>query len=69
MVRFLGRQNQDGLDAKTHYDARISPTPGLATAWAGNIWDLLGSAEKIDQPQGGIGTVSDAVARHSLGKV
>lgn len=42
---------------------QVLQLPGLR-----NIWGLLGSAEKIDQPPGGTGTVSDAVARHSLGR-
>lgn len=43
---------------------QVLQLPGLR-----NIWGLLGSAEKVDQPQGGTGTVSDAVARHSLGRL
>lgn len=42
---------------------QVLQLPGLR-----KIWGLLGSAGKIYQPQGGTGTVSDAVARHSLGR-
>lgn len=42
---------------------QVLQLPGLR-----KIWGLAESAEKIDQPQGGTGTVSDAVERHSLGR-
>lgn len=55
--RFLRRGGQiprqtepKGLDAETHYSAGLSTTKGLAAAWAE---DLLGSAEKKHQPEGG----------------
>lgn len=56
---------QRGVDGEAHYGAGFSPTAGLAASWAE---EHLGSAEKIDQPQGGTGTVSDAAARHSRGR-
>lgn len=40
----------------------------LQLPWWRNIWGLLGSAEKRDPPQAGTDTVSDAIARHSLGR-
>lgn len=40
----------------------------LQLPWWRNIWGLLGSAEKGDPPQAGTDTVSDAIARHSLGR-
>lgn len=58
-------RSRKGLDAETNYGAGISPTAGLAAAWAEG---LLGSAEKRHHPQGGADTVSDALARHNLGR-
>lgn len=42
---------------------QVLQLPGLRS-----IWGLLGAAEKRDQPQRGADALSDAIARHNLGR-